>query len=178
MVLGIRPFSCKTDYERMIDYFIKADQAFLLGMGVDPRKIPSKEGWLERLLPDLEREDTEKQTYYLGWFYDGVPIGHSNVNKIKYGEEAYIHLHIWIPEFRKAGLGVEFLRESSNAFIRKFALKNLYCEPYAENPAPSRLLSKLGFRFVKRYRTVPGIINFEQDVNRYVIEHEILEPPI
>jgi hypothetical protein len=66
-----------------------------------------------------------------------VVIGHSNVNKIKYGKEAYIHLHIWAPEHRKVGIGAEFLRKSANAFIRKFALKSLYCEPYAENPAAS-----------------------------------------
>ena len=142
-------------------------------MGVDQEKLPSRKDWLDRLLPDLERSDCEKQTYFLNWLYNEVAIGHSNVANIKYGEEAYIHLHIWVPEFRKAGMGTEFLRKSANAFIRKFALKSLYCEPYAENPAPNRALAKLGFRFVKRYRTVPGLINFDQEVNQYVIQHEI-----
>lgn len=32
----------------------------------------------------------------------------------------------------------------------------------------NRVMPKSGFRFIKRYRTVPGPINFEQDVNRYV----------
>ena len=169
----IKPFSCKADYERMIDYFLQADQKFLISMGVDPGKLPTRKDWLDRLLPDLERTDCEKQTYFLSWLYNGVAIGHSNVNKIKYGEEAYIHLHIWAPEHRKVGIGTEFLRKSANAFIRKFALKSLCCEPYAENPAANRVLSKVGFRFIRRYRTVPGLINFDQEVNQYVIQHEI-----
>jgi len=169
----IKPFSCKADYGRMIDYFLQADKNFLVGMGVDPGKLPSRNDWLRRLLPDLERSDCEKQTYFLSWLYSGVAIGHSNVNKIKYGEEAYIHFHIWAPEFRKAGMGTEFFRKSANTFIQKFALRSLYCEPHAENPAPNRILSKLGFRFIKRYRTVPGFINFDQDVNQYVLQHEI-----
>ncbi|MFY9738664.1 MAG: hypothetical protein WAK11_06355, partial [Candidatus Cybelea sp.] len=51
---------------------------------------------------------------------------------------------------------------------------SLYCEPYVENPAPNRALLKLGFRFIKRYRTVPGLINFDQEVNQYVIQQDIL----
>jgi hypothetical protein len=30
-----------------------------------------------------------------------------------------------------------------------------------------------GFRFIKRYRTIPGAINFEQDVNQYVLEGSV-----
>ena len=170
---GIKPFSCEADYGRMIDYFLQADENFLISMGVDPEKLPSKQDWLDRLLPDLERSDYEKQTYFLSWLYNGVAMGHSNVSKIRYGDEAYVHLHIWVPEHRKVGMGTELLRRSANAFIRKFALKSLYCEPYAENPAPNQALSKLGFRFIQRYRTVPGSINFEQDVNQYLIQHKI-----
>jgi len=57
-------------------------------------------------------------------------------------------------------------------FLRRFGLQRLYCEPYAENPAPNRVLAKAGFRFVKRYRTISGLINSEQDVNRYLIEND------
>ena len=71
---------------------------------------------------------------------------------------------------RRAGLGTEFLRRSLGVFLRRFALRRLYCEPYAENPAPNRILVKAGFRFIRRYRTIPGLINSEQDVNRYVLE--------
>jgi RimJ/RimL family protein N-acetyltransferase len=171
--IEIKPFSCRADYVRMVDYFLRGDDAFLRGMGVDPARLPSREVWLDRLLPDLDRDDREKQTYYLGWLYDGVPIGHSNVNRIRYGEDAYMHLHSWKPQLRSAGLGTEFCRRAVIVFTHKFALKRLCCEPYAENVAPNRVLSKIGFRLVKRHRTVPGVIAFEQEVNLYVLEHEV-----
>jgi len=169
--VDIRPFKSRDDYERVLDYFFGADETFLRGMGVDPAKLSTRESWLDRLLPDLHRDD---RTYYMSWFHDGTPIGHCNLNRIKYAQEAYLHLHTWDQTFRKAGVGTELVRRSLPRFIGKFALQRLYCEPYADNLAPNRVLTKLGFRLVKRYRTIPGIINFEQEVNQYVIEREVL----
>lgn len=166
----IGPFAERHDYERMIDYFLTADEAFLMGMGVDPKKLPQREAWLESLLLDHERGDGEKERSYLAWVYDGAPVGHSSINQIKLGEEAFIHLHLWVSGLRKKGLGTQFFAASAAEFMRVFRLKRLYSEPYAENVAPNRVLLKSGFRFIKRYRTVPGHINFEQDVNRYVLD--------
>jgi len=170
--LQVTPFSSAADYERVLDYFLGADEPFLRGMGVDPKKLPQRTAWRERLLPDLTRPDEQKQTFYLGWDHGGTRVGHCNVNPLVYGDHAYVHLHLWDPGARRAGLGTEFLRRSIEVFLRRFGLQRLYCEPYAENPAPNRVLAKAGFRFVKRYRTIPGLINSEQDVNRYLIEND------
>jgi RimJ/RimL family protein N-acetyltransferase len=170
----VTPFASAADLEQMLDYFLGADEPYLRGMGVDPARLPARATWLERLLPDLSLPDTHKQTFYLGWDYDGARIGHSNVNKLLYGAEAYVHLHLWVPTARRAGLGLEFFRRSVQVYFQRFALRRLYCEPYADNPAPNRVLPKVGFRLEKRYRTTPGLINFEQDVNRYVMDREML----
>jgi hypothetical protein len=90
---------------------------------VNPAKLPDEEAWLDTLLPNKDRGDREKDTYYLGWFYDGLPIEHFNVNKISYAENAYIHLHSWNPQLRSAGFGAYFCGHAINMFIRKFALK-------------------------------------------------------
>ena len=153
----------------MIDYFLDAEDARLVAMGVDRRKLPAREAWLESVLLDHERIDAHKERAYLGWIYDGELVGHSSINKIRPGEEAYIHLHLWNGELRQAGLGTQYFKASVSEFMRVFGLRRLYCEPYADNPAPNRVLAKAGFQFVRRYRTVPGAINFEQDVNRYVL---------
>jgi RimJ/RimL family protein N-acetyltransferase len=168
--IHIRPFADRSDYECMIDYFLGADAAFLKGMGVDPKKLPQRETWLEAAMVDHLRINAERERFYLAWVYRGVPVGHSSINKIKIGNEAYIHLHLWVDALRKSGLGTAFFRASVAEFVRIFGLRRLYCEPYAENPGPNRVLMKFGFRFIKRYRTVPGLINFEQDVNQYVWE--------
>jgi [ribosomal protein S5]-alanine N-acetyltransferase len=166
----IRPFAERLDYERMIDYFLTADDAFLEGMGVDRKKLPRREAWIESAMLDHKRINAEKERAYLAWIYKGPLIGHSSINGIKIGEEAFIHLHLWDSRLRKTGLGTKYFKASAAEFMRVFRLKRLYCEPYAENPAPNHVLVRSGFRFVKRYRRAPGAINYEQDVNQYVLE--------
>ena len=49
-----------------------------------------------------------------------------------------MHLHIWTPGRRTAGLGTQFVMLSAEAFIRHFRLKRLLCEPWVKNPAPNK----------------------------------------
>lgn len=156
----------------MADYFLSADDAFLRGMGVERRLLPTREAWLAQLLADHGRPDEQKDRLYVAWLLNGEAIGHSSVNRITVGEEAHFHLHLWRPELHKSGLGLEFCRRAIDLFFERLRLQRLWCEPYAENTAPNRALLKLGFEFVRRYRTVPGAINFEQDVNVYFMTRE------
>ncbi len=168
--IQVRAFAGRGEYEFMIDYFLDADAAFLEGMGVDTAKLPTRDEWIEAAMLDHDRADDEKERAYLAWLLDDELVGHSSINRIKVGEEATIHLHLWRSELRKSGLGTRFFEASVREFMGSFRLKRLYCEPFAGNPAPNRVVENLGFRFVKSYRTVPGPINFEQDVNLYVLE--------
>jgi RimJ/RimL family protein N-acetyltransferase len=165
--LEVVPFSSQQEYEGMIDYFLGADDFFLRSMGVDRSRLPSREAWLGDALADHQVPDHRKNRLYLGWFYQGSQIGHSSVNRIRVGEDAFFHLHLWRQELRKSGFGTYLCQQSIRIYFDRLGLKRLWCEPYAENHAPNRTLVKLGFEFVKRYRTVPGTINFKQDVNLY-----------
>jgi RimJ/RimL family protein N-acetyltransferase len=166
--LEVRPFAGRQEYEQMVDYFLDADDKFLQGMGVDRSRLPPREDWISSALRDHDRPNCEKERAYVAWSLDGVAIGHSSINRIQMGREAFIHLHLWSRVHRRAGLGIRFFQLSVGQFARDFSLERLYCEPSAENPGPNRVLLKSEFRFLKRYRTVPGTINFEQDVNQYV----------
>src|SRR2546425_7524132 len=165
--IEVRPFSSREEYDLMLDYFYKADEPFLRGMGVDPLKLPQRDKWLDALLVDHEKPDKERDRFYLVWIFRGQRVGHSSINNIIHGTEAFIHLHLWNSQLRRAGLGTEFVGRSVNFYFERFNLKKLVCEPWAGNPAPNRVLEKLGFTFVRRYRTIPGVIAYEQDVNRY-----------
>src|SRR5215471_4406840 len=104
--LEVRPFSCASEYEGMIDYFLGAEDAFLEGMGVARTLLPTRHAWLQAALADHQLPDREKDRLYVAWLYQGHQIGHSSVNKIRFGDEAFFHLHIWRPEFRKLGFGL------------------------------------------------------------------------
>jgi RimJ/RimL family protein N-acetyltransferase len=160
------------DVDLIINYFLQADDGFLRGMGVDPDKLPSRNTWRKLLLEDLVRPIPRKNFYYLIWELDGSPVGHSNLNKIVFGNDAYMHLHIWEPGTRRHGNGTYFIRECLSGFFKKFDLQNLYCEPNAMNPAPNRTLAGIGFELVKQHDTSPGWINFFQTVNLWILSKE------
>jgi len=160
----------ETDIALIIQYWLTASDDYLMAMGVDLAKMPAVSDWQRMLASQILLPYREKQSYCTIWELDDKPIGHCNVNKIIYGEEASMHLHIWYAEERKMGLGVAFIKRSLPFFFNNLQLKKIYSEPYAINEAPNRTLAKAGFHFIKEYVTVPGSINFEQPVKRWEID--------
>ena len=159
----------KTDFESIVDYFLKADHAFLHGMGVDTAKLPKRQDWLDILNKNFIAPIEKKQFFYVIWQIDHQPVGHSNINKIIYGEEAYMHLHLWNKQSRQNGMGLTLLQMTLPYYFDRFRLKKLYCEPSASNPAPNKTLEKIDFEFIKSYETMPGWINYYQKVNKWCL---------
>ena len=169
--LSVRPWQIE-DFESIIDYFLQSGRGFLFNMRIDISKLPSRNDWLKIMSSDFCRVPEKKQFYYIMWLLDGKAIGHSNINKIVFGEEAYMHLHVWDESKREKGIGLTFLKKTLPHYFNTFHLKALYCEPYALNPAPNKALEKLGFDFIKSYDTMPGWINLYQTVNRWCMTEE------
>ena len=155
----------ESDIPYLINYWLSADEVFLRGMGADISKLPSAKEWENMLLEQIQTPIEQKKSYCITWLYNNKPVGHSNVNKIIFGQEAFMHLHLWEQINRRKGLGTAFVRKTIPWFFSNLKLKTLYCEPFALNTAPNRTLEHAGFRFVKEYITTPGWINFEQPVN-------------
>ena len=167
-ILSIREIQ-EQDIEAITNYWLKSSPAFMQSMGVDLSKIPNRDQWREMLMEQLNQPYEEKSSYCIIWEVDGKAVGHSNINKIIFGEEAYMHLHIWYDDVRKKGFGTSFIKLTIPWFFEKYRLKMLYCEPYALNAAPNKILEKIGFKFLKEYITIPGWLNFEQPVKRWVM---------
>ncbi len=168
--LEVRPFHHQDDFAGMIDYFLGGEHSFLRGMGIEPSKMPTREQWLAAALEDAGRDDSAKERLYVAWLIDGSIAGHSSLSHIQFGKTGHCHLHVWVRNLRRSGAGRELLARSIDIYFERFQLEFLACEPYAENPGPNAVLPKLGFRFVRRYRTTPTSICFEQDVNRYEVQ--------
>ena len=164
-----------SDVGHRLDYRFKSDSGFLVGMGVDVSRLPDRESFGKMLENQIQAGYTEKKAYALIWLIDGQPVGHSNLNPIVFGDHAWMHLHMWDAQNRKKGLGEQFIRLCLPVYFRNFNLQTLYCEPYALNPAPHKVIERTGFVFEKEYITVPGSINFEQPVKRWVMTRQHLE---
>jgi RimJ/RimL family protein N-acetyltransferase len=162
-----------SDIELIINYWLKSDPEFLTAMGVDLEKIPEREHWQSMLEEQLSQNFSEKKSYCIIWLQDGNPIGHSNVNKIQFGKEAYMHLHLWKPENRRRGMGLELIKKTIPYFFRNLDLQKIFSEPNAMNPAPNKALERAGFSFLGNYVCIPGWINTEQEVNLWVLEAEL-----
>lgn len=160
------------DVALITDYWLNASASYLHGMGADKEKVPPKEYWYDALTTQINTPLEQKQSYCTIWLIDGKAAGHCNVNKIRFGEEAFMHLHLWYPDERKQGMGTSFVRMSLPFFFDNLQLQHLYCEPYALNKAPNRALEKTGFHLVKEYVTTPGFLNFEQPVKRWHLSRE------
>lgn len=93
-ILSVREITIP-DIEPIINYWTNASDDFLTAMGLDLLKMPEKEFWKQMLSEQLSLPYKEKKSYCIIWIVNGKATGHSNVNKIIFGEEAYMHLHIW-----------------------------------------------------------------------------------
>jgi len=175
--LSVREIEHK-DIPSIIQYWLSSTKEHHETMGVDVTKIPAEEEWRQMLEKQIQQPYKEKKSYCIIWQLNGEAVGHSNINKIKFGEEAYMHLHLWHGNTRQRGWGLNFLRMSMSYYFEVFNLQTLYCEPMASNPSPNRTLKKLGFEFVKSYETTPGWINLHQTVNRWSMTREKFMEPI
>lgn len=155
------------DIDFIADYWLNSDKDFLVSLGVDLNKIPSRKALTGMLINQIQLPDDEKSSLALIAELNNQAIGHCNVNNIHFGKEATMHLHLWNTKSRQKGLGTKMVLGSLPIFFESLKLERIWCEPYAKNQAPNRTLEKVGFEFVKKYVTIPGSLNFKQEVNRW-----------
>jgi RimJ/RimL family protein N-acetyltransferase len=163
------------DIDLFASYWLNSDESDLAHMGVDINKLPTKDEFFSYWKSQLEMPLEDRLSYCIIWQRNNVPIGHSNTRPTCFGEEAYMHLHLWSNHDRCQGLGYEFMKLTIQHFFQKLSLKDLYCEPYALNPAPNALLQKAGFHLLKQYKTVPGPSNFQQIVKLWHLSRDNYE---
>ena len=160
------------DMDAIAGYWLNSDYSYLASLGVDISKLPSESELKQMLTSQYHTPLEQKNSYCIIWQKNGQAIGHCNVNPVNYGNDAYMHLHIWKNAERKKGSGLALLQMTLPYFFEKLQLKKIYSEPYALNPAPNRTLEKVGFRFIKEYITIPGSLSNEQPVKQWEMTRE------
>ncbi len=161
-----------SDIPFIADYWLGASDKYLVSMGADPSKMPSREDWYSSLQRQIKTPYSEESSFGTIWLENEKAFGHCNINLIEFRNQAHMHLHVWNVENRRKGFGKQLVVESLKLFFEKFKLEKIVCEPYSENIAPHKTLEKIGFKFIKEYITIPGSINFEQSVKRWEITRE------
>lgn len=173
-MLSVREME-QRDIQAIADYWLYAEAAHLLRMGVNIARMPSREKWEQMLTQQLAQDYRSKGSYCMIWELDGKAIGHNNVNKIIFGSEAFMHLHIWDQALRLKGNGAQLVKMSLPYFFKNLELQAVYCEPNALNDVPNKTLERVGFKLVKEYITIPGYLNDEQPVKLWELSREDFE---
>jgi RimJ/RimL family protein N-acetyltransferase len=158
------------EVETVIRYFHESPVEHLEMMGVDPTKLPDPAIWLARYSDDYKRPVEDRKTFLVIWLSDDTVVGFSTADRIVYGQEAYMHLHVLSPDQRNRGIGAACVRGSARIYFDILKLERLYCQPNAFNVAPHRTLQRAGFKYLKTFKTVPGPLNYRQAVTRWVLE--------
>jgi RimJ/RimL family protein N-acetyltransferase len=153
-----------------IDYFHEASDEYLGTLGVDRALLPARGAWRAQYEEDYARPLRERLSYLLAWELDGDVVGFSSTDRIEYGEQAFMHLHIGREPQRRSGFGTEFVKQSAATYFRVLELQRLYCEPNAFNVAPNRTLQRAGFTYLFSHEAAPSSINFMQVTTRWVLD--------
>lgn len=169
MTLTVREMA-ESEIDIISEYFLTSTPEQLEVLGVDPTRLPAPESLRERFRRERAKPVEQQAWVAVIWFLDDRPIGFSTSDKITFGEQANMHLHVVDPERRDRGYGVECVRLSVDIYFERLKLRRLFCEPNAFNVAPNRTLQKAGFKYLKTHMTVPGPLNYHQAVTRWVIE--------
>ena len=156
----------------IVNYFHGSTPEHLELLGVDPTRLPPRERWRERYANECATPVRYRSTLLVIWELDTVPIGFSTADKIVYGEQAHMHLHVVDPQRRGSGIGSACIRKTADLYFEKLVLERLFCEPNAFNVAPNRTLQSAGFRYVKSHMTVPGPLNYRRAFTRWVLEKD------
>jgi ribosomal-protein-alanine N-acetyltransferase len=161
----------KEDIPHIVKYWSTRSPENLVKMGVDAEKLRNLD-YAELIGSQLPLPYEQKSNYFVIWMLDDVPIGHSNVGKISYGEEALMHLHVWEADKRQQGIGRKMVLKSLEFYFRSFQFKRILCEPNILNEAPNKTLARVGFTFLQSYQPTPGIINFPHTQNQWEMTRE------
>jgi RimJ/RimL family protein N-acetyltransferase len=153
-----------------IDYFHDASDEQLLTLGVGRALLPSRPAWYQWYAADYARPVRQRENYSLLWLLDDEVVGFSSTDQIRFGDQAFMHLHILEPRQRRRGLGTQFVRLSATAYFQALELRRLYCQPNAFNTAPNRTLQAAGFHYLFTKQCAPSAINFVQPVTRWVLD--------
>lgn len=171
-MISVRP-AIEYDIPRIHEYWELSESSFLEKIGVDLNKIPEFEKFNIYFKEQINLPLRDKKSVCLIIEEDGRAIGHCNTNPTNYGEEAFIHIHIWSEEDRNNKFGLKALNLSIQWFFKNLELKRIIAEPKSDNIRVNSILKKSGFDLIKSYYTIPGSINFEQEVNLWVRKNDL-----
>jgi hypothetical protein len=87
-----------------INYFHEASDEHLRLLRVDRSLLPTRQAWRTFYQKDYARPIRERINYSLVWRRGGQVVGFRSTDRIDFGNQAFMHLHLSEAEQRNTGL--------------------------------------------------------------------------
>ena len=100
-------------------------------LGVARGLLPPRGAWNRLYQADYARPIEQREYYSLLWQLDGETVGFSSTDRIEFGAQAWMHLHLTAPTLRGTGLGAQFVALSARRYFEGLAIERMYCAPTA-----------------------------------------------
>lgn len=122
-----------------------------------------KNSWKSHISPEqlLRTPAADRTVDALVWELNGEAVGITALSDIQSRSGAAVTLHMFDPERRRCGYSHRFFALTLREFMQRYESTHIICEPPSRDPAPNRLLQKLGF--------VPSQSSGDSEVHRYEI---------
>jgi RimJ/RimL family protein N-acetyltransferase len=140
-----------SDIDGIIAYFHFLSAADLAQIGIDDASLKREDDWKNWFEQNLYQSLNKLAAYFLVWELDEVMVGFTFVDRIVYGEDAYLYMYLIKPQLRKSGYGQKLLQQSIKTLFDQFKFDQLYCESSAINTQAQRALQACGFKYVKTH---------------------------
>lgn len=174
MKLSVRLLAAP-DFDDFINYWLQLSPAEIERLGVAPDCLPTADQMRADLETMLAAPAEAVRSFVLAWCIDGEAIGHSSLKDIVPGASGSMHLHMWRGDLRGKGHGAFLFCLAAVDFYKRFKLKRIICEPKADNPAPNRLLQRIGFPLVSTRVGRGSELGAICRLNRYDVARELAE---
>ena len=137
------------EVDLIVEYFHQSTLEYLETLGVDPTRVLDAPTWRSRFAGDYREPIAKRKALAVVWEMDGEKVGFSTADKITFGCEARIHLHILCSDQRVQGLGTACVKLTIQIYFETLILKRLFCEPNAFNVTLNSTLQKVFFKYLK-----------------------------
>ena len=174
MELSVRSLA-EEDFDDFINYWHGLSPADVDRMGVAIDRMPSRAQMRTDLQTMASTPIDRACSFVLAWCVNGEAIGHSSLKDIVTGDFGNIHLHMWRADLRGKGYGPHLFCLAVSDFYERFTLKRMICEPKADNPAPNRVLQRIGFPLISTRIGASSELSTICNLNRYQIIREVAE---
>jgi len=113
----------------IIDYFHTATPEHLELLGVDPTLLPDPDRWMDAYAADYSKPIQDREFILVVWEMNGERVGFSSADKIRFGQEAFMHLHIVDPLHRRAGTGLRCVQQTVRLYFDVLQLAGCSASP-------------------------------------------------